>query len=467
MTRFQSICQAIGRFMSLQNKNMPLSKISIEYFIRMSDSDAVWLFYHLFKNELEHLKKASVTVESTTKPPSGKLGINNNKTPSNVLYGEDYPEVNRTLVSLLAIKWVLNDDYALFTETQKANKLSKQSFDELRDFYKRLVNKKGDLHALLVAMAIDDIGKDPNLSKELEKHLGGVQVNAKDHSDLVYQAANSEEAAKAKLIPSLEMVPLSSRDDILGCLHIGSKLNISQAVQGECPPASLQILSTELGKGNAINLRAMLTFLDVAGAAGHVDSRSCIVMTEPVFQAYMSALKAFEEFSNGSIVSPRACYDHIIETRAEGLRKLGFEFPSSANEARALSRLLCMGRVTTIEQANQFKQALDQLAPEAKKNLVNGLNVDGIDDGVAILPYYAPGLLADATKDTDKLDAVVIPILSAFFRFLARVFNGSEPTPGAEGGIIERDLSFVQEKIKSKEFRYQPEILDGVGFPWE
>lgn len=465
MTRLQSICQAIVRFVLL-NKKMTLARVTKSSFMKLSDVEAVRLFDDLFHSELEHLQKASVTVESTTKPPAGNLGNNKNQTPSHVLYDEDYPEVNRTLVSLLAIKWVLHGDYASFTDTQKANKLSKKSFDDLRKFYNRLVKTDEDLHALLVAMAIDDIGKDPNLSQELEKHLGGVPVKAKDHSDLVYQAAKSEEAAKAKLIPSLEMVPPSSRADILGCLHIGSQLNISQAVQGECPPASLRILSTELGKGNAINLRAMLTFLDVAGAAGHVDSRSCIVMTEPVFQAYMSALKAFEEFSNGSIVSPRACYDHIIETRAEGLRKLGFEFPVSANEARALSRLLCMGRVTTIEQANQFKQALDKLAPEAKKNLINGLNVDGIDDGVAILPYYAPGLLADATKDTDKSDDVVIPILSAFFRFLGRVFNGSEPTPGAKGDIIERDLSFVQEKIKSEDFRSQPEILDGVGFPW-
>ncbi|CAG8927379.1 unnamed protein product [Penicillium salamii] len=448
---------------------MTLARVTKEYFKKLSDVEAVRLFDDLFHSELEHLQKASVTVESTTKPPAGKLGNNKNQTPSHVLYHEDYPEVNRTLVSLLAIKWVLNDDYEAFTSTQKANKLSEKSFDDLRKFYGRLVKTDDDLRALLVAMAIDDIGKDPDLSKELEKHLGG-EVKAKDHSDLVYQVANSEEAAKARLIPSLEMVPPNSRGDILGCLHIGSKLNISQAVQGECPPASLQILSTEFGKGNAINLRAMLTFLDVAGAAGHVDSRSCIVMTEPVFQAYMSALQAFEEFSNGSIVSPRACYDHIIETRAEGLRKLGFQFPSDANEARALSRLLCMGRVTTIKQANQFKKALDkldELAPGAKKNLINGLNVDGIDDGVAILPYYAPGLLADATKDTDKSDEVVIPILSAFFRFLGRVFNGSAPTPGAKGGIIERDLSFVQEKIKSAEFRSQPEILDGVGSNWK
>jgi hypothetical protein len=102
---------------------------------------------------------------------------------------------------------------------------------------------------------------------------------------------------------------------------------------------------------------------------------------------------------------------------------LGFNFPSSADEARALSRLLCMGRVTTNVQANQYKKALDQLPYSAKKGLVNGLNVDGIDDGVAIIPYYAPGLIADALKSTDKAETTVIPVLSAFFPIFSKGFR--------------------------------------------
>ena len=436
-----------------------LVPIGINEFVQMSDIDAVRLFGIVFANELLHLKKACATVESTTATALGRLGENENETPSMVLYNEDFPEVNRTLVSMLAIKWVLGNDYPSFTATQKANKLSEKSFHQLRDFYTHLVRTKDDLHALLIAMAIDDIGKDPSLSEEMAQQ--GVNATYADHSDLVYKAA------QANLIQSLKIVPASSQHDILSCLHIGSKLNISQVVQGECPPASLEILSTLQGKGQGVNLRAMVTFLDVAGAGGHADTRSCIVMSEPVFQAYMSALEAFDEFSNGSIPSPRACYDHILESRAKKLQQVGFIFPSSADEARALSRLLCMGRVTTNEQANQFKKALDQLPPSAKKDLVNGLNVDGIDDGVAIIPYYAPGLIADALKGTDKAETTVIPVLSAFFRFLARVFDGSEPKPGAAGGMIEHDLSFVQGTIKSNSFLDDPTTLDNVSLPWK
>ncbi|KAF7162455.1 hypothetical protein CNMCM5623_007746 [Aspergillus felis] len=436
-----------------------LIPIGIDEFVLMSDIDAVRLFGIVFANELSHLKKACVTVESTTATALGRLGENQNETPSMVLYNEDFPEVNRTLVSMLALKWVLGNDYLSFTATQNGNKLSGTSFHQLRDFYTHLVRTKDDLHALLVAMAIDDIGKDSSISEEMAQQ--GVKATYADHSDLVYKAA------QANLIQSLKIVPASSQRDILTCLHIGSKLNISQVVQGECPPASLEILSTLQGRGRGVNLRAMVTFLDVAGAGGHADTRSCIVMTEPVFHAYMSALEAFVEFSNGSIPSPRACYDHILEYRAKNLQQLGFNFPSSADEARALSRLLCMGRVTTNEQANQFKKALDQLPLSAKKDLIHGLNVDGIDDGVAIIPYYAPGLLADALKSNDKAETTVIAVLSAFFRFLARVFAGSEPKPGVAGGMIERDLSFVQGTIKGHRFRDDPTTLDDVSLPWK
>jgi hypothetical protein len=49
--------------------------------------------------------------------------------------------------------------------------------------------------------------------------------------------------------------------------------------------------------------------------------------------------------------------------------------------------------------------------------------VDGIDDGVAIIPYYAPGLIADALKSTDKAETTVIPVLSAFFPIFSKGFR--------------------------------------------
>ncbi|KAJ5312210.1 hypothetical protein PENANT_c011G06883 [Penicillium antarcticum] len=433
----------------------------LDDFGRMSDIDATGLFGAAFPSELVHLQNASPTVETTTATPIGRLGKNENETPSTVLYGENFAEVNRTVVSMLAVKWLLADDYSTFTAGQKEDgKLTENSFCRLRDFYINRLPTEEDLHTLLIAMVVDDIGKDPNLAKQLEQHTG--ESAGADHSQLVFKAA------QMGLIPALEIVPATLKDDILGCLQIGSSLNISQVVQGECPPASLTILQHLPGQGRGFTLRAMVTFLDVAGAGGHADTRSCIVMTEPVFQGYIVAMEALDDFANGRISSPRACYDRILESRGRDLQQQNFILPSLTDEVRALLRLLCMGRVTTREQAEPFKQAFSLLSPSIKANLVNGLNVDGTDDGPAIIPYYAPGLLISALKTTaDKPDEAVIPVLGAFMRFLARVFDGSKPQPGASGGIVEHDLSFVQDIIKSRGFRDNPQLLDEVVLPWK
>jgi hypothetical protein len=437
-----------------------LLDIGLDDFGRMSDIDATGLFGAAFPSELSHLKNASPTVETTTATPKGRLGEGENETPSTVLYGENFAEVNRTLVSMLAVKWLLADDYSTFTAGQKDDiKLTQSSFRHLRDFYIHRLPTADDLHTLLIAMVVDDIGKDSHLAEEMKQQTS--DSAGADHSQLVFKAA------QMSLVPALKMVPTSLQNDILCCLQIGATLNISQVVQGECPPASLSILQY-LGQGRGFSLRAMVTFLDVAGAGGHADTRGCIVMTEPVFQGYIVAMEALDDFANGRILSPRACYDRILETRAKDLQRQGFSLPSLADEARALLRLLCMGRVTTKEQAEQFKQAFSQLSPSIKQDLVSGLNVDGTDDGVAIVPYYAPGLLISALKNTaDKTDHTMIPVLFAFMRFLARVFDGSKPQPGAPGTVIEHDLSFVQETIKSSGFRNNPELLDEVVLPWK
>jgi len=138
----------------------------------------------------------------------------------------------------------------------------------------------------LVAIAIDDIGKDPDLAEEIEQQAG--DSTYEDHSELVFKAAQEG------LIAALEMVPTSSHNDVLTCLQIGSRLNISQVVQGECSPASLDVLSGSENQGQGFTLRTMVTLLDVAGAAGPADSRSCIMMNEPVFQAYMIAIEALD-----------------------------------------------------------------------------------------------------------------------------------------------------------------------------
>src|SRR2546423_4746309 len=112
-----------------------------------------------------------------------------------------------------------------------------------------------------------------------------------------------------------------------------------------------------------------------------------------------------------------------------------------------------MGRVFDEQRAGQFKGAFHELPSGIKRSLIDGLNVDGLSDGVAIIPYYAPGLLAIAIKNTVNTDTRLVRVLTAFMRFLARVLDDTRPRPGEEGVIIERDLSFAGDVAGSESFQ--------------
>lgn len=431
-------------------------------FTNLSDTQAVRLFGRDFKKEIEALQNAEATVESGSDSPKGSLI--HEQTPSRYLYGADFVEVNRTVVNMLALKWILADDYEAFTANQNEQaRLSRGSFDNLREFFKKRVQKKPqdqdhhiDIYTLLVAIVLDDLGKSRNLAKG---NSTMAELKSKSHSDILY------EAAKKEMIPLLKTIPERKRNIITCSMMIEGSLNISQLVQAENVPANLtnvtEIKDKENG-GEGLNMRAMVTLLDVAGAAAHNNANGCLVMVESVYQGYMSALRALNGLVNGDINSERACYDQVLSNRATALESKGYEKLFTDNdEQRALLRLFCMGRVDNPTQANFFKKAFHELPAEQREQMVNGLNVDGIDDGKAILPYYAPGLMSEVLRSfRGKDEKTVINALSAFLRFLARVLDGTKKQPGTPGSVIERDLAFVQGTINGSEFRDNPSILD-------
>ena len=310
-----------------------------------------------------------------------------------------------------------------------------------------------------MALSIDDIGKDPNLVMKLDE----TPISAiEDHSDAVFRAVQVD------LVPAVETVSPYYQAAILRNLEIGSKLNFSQVVQAETTLASLTMLHSHHDQNQGFNIRAVVTLLDVAGAAGHRDPRGCVVMTERVFQSYMSTIRVLDDFRTGVVSTPRACYDQNLSSRAEVLHQEGFNLLSTEiREERSLLRLLCMGRVEGKELAGQFKQAFELLPDKAKRDLVNGLNVDGVNDGIAVVPYYPPGLISEALKNAPvQTGPAASRVLLAFMQFLAAVLDAPEPQIGTGGGLLERDLSFALDTIKSCQFKEDPGVFGKIKFPW-
>ncbi|KAE8145121.1 hypothetical protein BDV25DRAFT_165354 [Aspergillus avenaceus] len=417
----------------------------------LTDEQALKLFKTSFPDEIEHLKGASATVES-----GDGLDV---QTASMLLFDKQYIEVDRTLTSMLAIKWLLADDYKTFTSGQTNDILSEDSFRQLRECLSDKVCRKESLKALFAAMLIDDIGKDASLAEKLG------ESKDKNHSVIVLRAAEKG------LIPALKTLPQDQQDIIIQSLEIGAKLDISQVVQAETAPNSLCALRTGKDLEQAFNMRAIITFLDVAGAAAHRNPKGGAVMTESVFQHYKKAMDIMDQYRTGKIEDSQQCYDRYLSYRADVLAQRNFPLLNPADQTdRALLRLLCMGRVEHKKPAEQFQAAFESLPPDKKSQLINGLSVNGVTDGIAILPYYAPGILAEARRNLpDEDETSIINAIKAFMELLARVFEGSEPHPNMPGGIKERDLSasHIQEVVKGAAFRKDPSVLANIELKWD
>ncbi|MCJ1398694.1 hypothetical protein MMC11_001895 [Xylographa trunciseda] len=424
----------------------------------LNDLDAVKLFGTTFAPELSGLKNAAPTVESSPIKATEEFG----PFPSQLLFHEDYAEVNRTIVGMLALKWLVAGDYDAFTGQQfPAAKLRRESFDRLRELFMSGLKTEEDVYALLVATVVNDLGKDPNMPKKVTQFLQEYPPNP-NHDMIVYIAAQHG------MLPLInESEGTASHKRLMQGLLFGSEVNIAQLAQAESAPGTLKnVKEIMAGQEHAFTLKFMELILDVAGADGHHDARCAKPMIEPVFQGYMVARQALMNIVQEKC-SAREGYDQVLSHRSGILNKDGFTALSvQAPYERALLRLLTMGRTTTNEQALWFNRAFRNLSYKTRRALSDGLNVDGIDDGVAIVPYYMPALFSETLKTTQKSsNDTKVAALESLMRFLARIYAGTKPVPGAKGEVTECSVAFAQDIVKSNDFRDNPAILDKLEIP--
>lgn len=425
------------------------------------DADVLRLIRDAFMPELERLKHASIASESEAYAASD-CDDDHEKvpSPSHLLFGKEHDEINRTLTSVLALKWILTGKYGIFTRYQNpSDKLRPTSFEKLQELFVKGLAHPGDLFALLVATVVNDLGKDPNLVQNVLERTGKV-LQGSNHDTIVY------EAAKADMIPCMQQLDPVHREEIMLGLKVGSQLNVAQLAQAENVPGSLEGVLAMRGHEHAFTLKFMEQLLDVAGAAGHVDWRCAKQMIEPVFQGYVATHEVLIDIVNGRS-SLRAGYDKVLIKRGSMLQDKGFRPLSiSIPQERALLRLLVMGRTAESEQAEWFVDAFENLPDSIRQDLVNGLSVDGHNDGKAILPYYMPAMISECLRSTvNGTASAKTDALSSLMRFLARVFGGTKPMPGQPGLIVERDLMFARDTIRSQAFKTDPSVLDKMDIP--
>jgi hypothetical protein len=446
-----------------------LDTIRNHQFYTVDETTILNQIHDAFEPELERLKSAKA-VEGTDQQRAAN-GTAQHPSPSQILYGTNYDEVNRTLVGILALRWIFNRDYERFTRPQIAEtKLTPESFEWLHELFLANIKDDDDLFALVLSMVINDLGKDPNLEEDYYFQTRN-RLPDQNHDSLLL------EAAKVGMVAALDYLSPEKREEIMLGLELGSELNAGQLAQAESVPVNLEGLLNMRGHEHAFELKFMEQILDVAGAHGHLDARGAKNFIEPVFQAFKTVHEVSVDIIAGKS-NPRQGYDKVLTKRGHMLSIKGFRRLSvSDREERAMLRLLTMGRTSDLEQAELFTKAFDALDKQNKDELVAGLNIDGNVNETAVLPYYMPAIISTALENTKNSDdESKQQALTSLMRYLARVLGSAHhDVPGTPGGsliggevpgiIIERNMSKAQDFINSTEFKLNPDSLDGLAIP--
>ena len=516
-------------------------------FFAMTDVESIRLFYSAFGPELEMLKRASPTVESSPIIANGNVTFKSEEqqSPSQLLFDGKYAEVDRTLVGMLALKWLIAGKDESFTGKKREQGESPPLyFQTLRKLFMENLRNEKDVYALLVSTVVNDLGKDPDLPKQVQPLLQGLGYTSEPNHDLVAYIA----AIHTNLLPLIDEAKDTPYYDILlRGLLFGSEINIAQLAQGENVPGNLRNVKQIMADIKDIQdqehqfaLKFMEIVLDVAGASGHIDAHNAKAMNNPVFQGFLISRKALRKIIRQNYDAHDA-YDRVLLYRSKLLyradfrselvqsrtkederlvaqylasrkktpalqsNRKGLSTDDSTSEdsdvedllpegqspdtrgslsaeqirwmdalsvkvkaERALLRLLAMGRAATKDQAELFEKAFFKLSHQDREGLVEGLNVDGLNDGVAVLPYYMPAIFHETLKSIQPLPLEKrIAAVTSVMRFLKRIYGGTKPTPGAEDDVLEWSVAFAKDTVQDDAFREDPSVLDDLPIPEE
>ncbi|KIX04922.1 uncharacterized protein Z518_05793 [Rhinocladiella mackenziei CBS 650.93] len=433
--------------------------IDDDTFWEMDEMELLHLIKAEYPEELERLKGATFVRNPNASRPEGP-------SISESLYGQEYAEVNRTLVGVLALRWLHNDEYETFIGTQGPAPivLKRESFEWLRRLFERGLRSTEDTFTLITSMVINDLGKDPHLASDYAK-LKGIDISRVNHDMILYHAV------EAGMVPALRRLTQENRDNLLMGIKLGSSFNFGQLAQAENAPASLAGLLEMRGRDRAFEMRFMEQILDLSGASGHEDWTCAKKMIEPIFQSYNNVYDVAHAIISGGM-NLRQGYDIILVRKLKLLHDAGYmrEFDINKPADRALMRLFSLGNTTYTQNADIFFFAFtERISTEIRDKLIYGLNVEGSIHEPAVQPTYTPAMLTKATGNTvrgsqeEKINAI-----AAMLRYLARclVVEPASLQKLKKGvTVIERDVRKIIPVLDSEEFKKNPDILDREDIP--
>ncbi|KAI1758778.1 hypothetical protein GGR53DRAFT_515916 [Hypoxylon sp. FL1150] len=422
----------------------------------LSDRDLLLLVHSDFKNELRRLNYAySVGGRKSDKHLDWV-------SPSKILYPDDHDhdEVNRTLISLLTLKWIYRDQYDVVVCHQDHGlELSRDSFQAIRQVYEETFENPEELYALIMSVIINDIGKDKQLAVDWEKKTGE-KIGTENHDMILIKAV------EVGLVGCLDRLTPGYKDDIIRGMRLGADFNFGQLAQAENVPAALETLQIMKGHPLSFKLRFMEQLLDIAGAAGHLDWTCAKKLTQSNYDAYRAVYDAGLGIITGEL-NLRQGYDLVLKSRLGLLRTKGFrELDLNEKDSRAFARILCMSSVADRDTAELYSRAWTTLDDNVRQSLCESLNKDGIDGNTAVQVTYSPALVTQAVDSNGvRSDEEKEKSLQSALRYLEKVMSAPIGAEGAYSYVERNVLRTLKDVVQTQKFRKDPTILEKADIP--
>lgn len=341
-------------------------------------------------------------------------------------------EKKRTERSLLSLYWILKKDEVGFTREQTPA-LSGDSFKEIYNVFSQMLEKHEDEHAMLVTLAIHDLGKMKWLQKEIGK------LNHPDHDQILSEVLQDH----PHLLPSFNQLSEDHKNFIKAIWGMG--LNVGQLTQAECLPKNLEKMIEARAKNpTVVDFHFAHETLDVCGVLGHIKPTAGAYLNENIWNTYRLAWECAQGGSDALSV-----YDNFLRARGD---RIGLKF-----EDRALIRLCCMGRCFTAEAAQPFIQAFKQLDEQTRSILVTELNKTGFEGSSACLLYYSPQFFDNLKKKNYTVMSLEkgLSILAYMLQQVkeAQLVNMSE-------GVYTLNMSHLCTRVLEGDFNKEDIIFD-------
>ena len=283
-------------------------------------------------------------------------------------------EFDRTILSVLLYFHIKDNRYDKFVEQQFGdNRLTKETFNELRKFILSNFDTPEKENLLLYYVVINDLGK----SQRMVDAIKSQGIETVDH-DLILNYL-----LQYNMLPSLNNFSEESRNSLINVLNNG--INMGQFIQGECVDYSFNKLQ------NLTTFEKMLmsaeAMLDIGGVLGHINNQNgSAVLNQPTADNFITASKILSSCEDCTRI-----FDGFLVDKAN---KIGLQTQDDSIR-KSITRLCLMMRLSN---PNDIKTVENEILEniEQYQTLIYELNQSGYNNQPAVLLYYSPAMLNNA-----------------------------------------------------------------------